>query len=161
MADLMSIGTQMLGRRHVLPSVCSTLTELMVEGTFPMGTYLVTVHHPISTDGGDLAKALYGSFIPVPSSDLFPAIDTNEYQPTKAPGAVITVKTGKIVLSPGRRRIQLKVTSKGDRPIQVRVLAILQWMCFLIYASRLAHTIISSKQILYLSLTESKLMVTP
>ena len=115
----MSIGTQMLGRRHVLPSVCSTLTELMVEGTFPMGTYLVTVHNPIATDDGDLAKALYGSFFPVPSNDSFPAIDTSEYQPTKAPGAVVTVKKGSIVLSPGRRRIRLKVTSKGDRPIQV------------------------------------------
>lgn len=109
----------MLGRRHVLPSVVSTLTELMVEGTFPMGTYLVTVHNPIATDDGNLEKALYGSFIPVPLNDLFPKVDTSVYQPEQAPGAVVVVKHGKIVLSPGRRRIRLKVVSKGDRPIQV------------------------------------------
>lgn len=116
----MSIGKTMLGRRHVLPSVVSTLTELMVEGMFPSGTYLVTVHHPVSTDDGDLEKALYGSFLPVPSRDLFPLPDPAEYEPTKMPGAVVAVKGGKIVLNAGRKRIRLKVVSKGDRPIQVR-----------------------------------------
>jgi hypothetical protein len=114
----MSIGATMLGRRHVLPSVSSTLTEIMVEGTFPTGTYLVTVHHPISSDDGDLAKALYGSFLPIPDKELFPLPQKEEYEPTKQPGAVVTVK-GKIVLNEGRKRIKLKVTSKGDRPIQV------------------------------------------
>ena len=109
----------MLGRRHVLPSVVSTLTELQVEGTFPMGTYLVTVHHPISSDDGDLEKALYGSFLPVPSKDAFPMVDSSEYDPAKRPGAVVPVKEGKIVLNEGRKRIKLKVTSTGDRPIQV------------------------------------------
>lgn len=108
----------MLGRRHVLPSVCTTLTEIMVEGTFPTGTYLVTVHHPISSDDGDLAKALYGSFLPVPSQDLFPLAPQDEYEATKQPGALVAVK-GKVVLNEGRKRIRLKVTSKGDRPIQV------------------------------------------
>jgi hypothetical protein len=114
----MSIGATMLGRRHVLPSVCSTFTELMVEGTFPTGTYLVTVHHPISTDDGDLAKALYGSFLPIPDQSLFPLPKEEEYEATKMPGAFVCVK-GKIVLNKGRKRIRLRVTSKGDRPIQV------------------------------------------
>ena len=74
-ASLMSLGKTMLGRRHVLPSVPATLTELQVEGTFPTGTYLVTVHHPVSSDDGDLKKALYGSFLPVPSQDAFPPVD--------------------------------------------------------------------------------------
>ena len=69
----------MLGRRHVLPSVPATLTELQVEGTFPTGTYLVTVHHPVSSDDGDLEKALYGSFLPVPSNDAFPPLEPSEY----------------------------------------------------------------------------------
>ena len=116
----MSIGKTMLGRRHVLPSVVSSLTELMVEGTFTTGTYLVTVHHPVSTDDGDLEKALYGAFLPIPSNDLFPLSDPAEYEPTKLPGAIIPVKQGNIVLHEGRKRIKLKVTSKGDRPIQVR-----------------------------------------
>lgn len=115
----MSIGKTMLGRRHVLPSVVSTLTELQVEGTFPSGTYLVTVHHPISSDDGDLEKALYGSFLPVPSKDSFPMPDASEYETKNIPGAVIPVKEEKIILNEGRKRIQLKVTSKGDRPIQV------------------------------------------
>ena len=109
----------MLGRRHVLPSVVSTLTSIQVEGTFPTGTYLVTVHHPIASDDGDLEKALYGSFLPVPGKDAFPLSDSSEYEDRKMPGAVIPVKEGRIALCKGRKRIQLKVTSKGDRPIQV------------------------------------------
>jgi urease len=114
----MSIGATMLGRRHVQPSVVTTLTEIMVEGTFPTGTYLVTVHHPISSDDGDLAKALYGSFLPIPSKDLFPMPEDKLYEAKAQPGAVVIVK-GKVKLNEGRKRIKLKVTSKGDRPIQV------------------------------------------
>ncbi|KAF3057172.1 Urease [Daldinia childiae] len=117
-ADLMAIGSTMLGRRHVLPSVVSTLHEIQVEGTFPSGTYLVTVHNPVATDDGDLAKALYGSFLPIPNQDLFPAAEPSAYEPTKQPGAVVVVK-GRITLNEGRKRIKLRITSKGDRPIQV------------------------------------------
>ena len=109
----------MLGRRHVLPSVTSSLAELMVEGTFPTGTYLVTVHHPISSDDGDLEKALYGSFLPIPSEDLFPIQDAAQYEAKNMPGAVVPIQEDKIVLRDGRKRMWLKVTSKGDRPIQV------------------------------------------
>ncbi|KAE8149654.1 hypothetical protein BDV25DRAFT_172715 [Aspergillus avenaceus] len=118
-ADLMSIGKTMLGRRHVLPSVVSTLVELQVEGTFPTGTYLVTVHHPVSSDDGDLEKALYGSFLPIPPADTFPDPNPDDYEPEKMPGAIIPVKHERITLNEGRRRIKLKVMSKGDRPIQV------------------------------------------
>ena len=114
----MAIGKTMLGRRHVLPSVVSTLTELMVEGTFPTGTYLVTVHQPISSEDGDLGRALYGSFLPVPSNEIFPLADGSEYDAEKMPGAVL-LAGGQIVLHQGRRRMRLKVTSRGDRPIQV------------------------------------------
>lgn len=115
----MAIGKTMLGRRHVLPSVVSSLTELMVEGTFPTGTYLVTVHQPICSDNGDLEKALYGSFIPVPSKEIFALADLTEYDAKKIPGAVLTANEGHIVLHEGRKRMRLKVTSRGDRPIQV------------------------------------------
>ncbi|KAK9849336.1 hypothetical protein MYU51_014619 [Penicillium brevicompactum] len=118
-ADLMSIGKTMLGRRHVLPSVVATLVELQVEGTFISGTYLVTVHHPISSDEGDLERALYGSFLPVPAREAFPDPDPHDFMPEKMPGAVIPAKHARVELSPGRRRIKLKVMSKGDRPIQV------------------------------------------
>ncbi|KAJ4164855.1 hypothetical protein LMH87_006510 [Akanthomyces muscarius] len=121
-ADLMALGSTMLGRRHVIPSVCHTLHEIQVEGTFPTGTYLVTVHNPISTDDGDLARALYGSFLPVPrdADSLFPAaLDPADFAPARQPGAVVAVKGEKIVLNADRQRISLRVTSKGDRPIQV------------------------------------------
>ena len=123
-AELMSIGSTLLGRRHVLPSVPHTLTELQVEGTFRMGTYLVTVHNPIASDDGNLERALYGSFLPVPNQDRFPwppPEGLEAYEDSKMPGAVMVVKGEKsrIVLSEGRKRISLNVTSRGDRPIQV------------------------------------------
>ncbi|KHN98918.1 urease [Metarhizium album ARSEF 1941] len=117
-ADLMALGATMLGRRHVLPAVCSTLREIQVEGTFPMGTYLVTVHNPIGTDDGDLRRALYGSFLPVPDTEAFQLPPDSEYAPDRQPGAVVAVR-GRVVLNPGRARVRLRVTSKGDRPIQV------------------------------------------
>lgn len=116
----MSLGKTMLGRRHVMPAVVSSLTELQVEGTFTTGTYLVTVHNPISSEHGDLERALYGSFLPIPDKNLFPPSKAEDYEPEKQPGAVVAVKEGgRIVLNKGRKRIQLRVTSKGDRPIQV------------------------------------------
>ncbi|RMZ67529.1 urease [Pyrenophora seminiperda CCB06] len=120
-ADLMAIGKTMLGRRHVQPSVVASLSELMVEGTFPTGTYLVTVHHPIVTDDGDIEKALYGSFLPIPSNDMFPLPDAEVYAYEKQPGAIVAVKgeAGTIKLNEGRKRIKLNVKSMGDRPIQV------------------------------------------
>jgi urease len=143
----MSMGKTMLGRRHVLPSVVSTLVELQVEGTFPTGTYLVTVHHPISTDDGDLEKALYGSFLPIPSAETFPAVNAADYEPKKMPGVVVPVKEGKIILNEGRKRIKLKVTSKGDRPIQVRICSPISVAYFLNDLNRLARIIISLRQI--------------
>ena len=115
----MALGKTILGRRHVLPSVPATLTELMVEGNFLSGTNLVTVHDPISSDDGNLELALYGSFLPIPSQDLFPQAEASVYEHEKKPGAVVPVKEGRITLHPERKRIRLRVTSKGDRPIQV------------------------------------------
>ncbi|KAF8596537.1 urease [Ceratobasidium sp. AG-I] len=117
-AELMSLGKRMLGRRHVLPSVPALLHEIQVEGTFVDGVFLVTVHYPISSDDGDLATALYGSFLPIPSNDLFQLEDPAEYASTAAPGAVV-VRPGKIIINQGRDRIRLRVKNKGDRPIQV------------------------------------------
>lgn len=114
-AELMDLGRRVLGRAEVMPGVPELLQEVQVEGTFPDGTKLVTVHDPIALDHGDLALALYGSFLPVPPP--FPS-------PTKAelltPGEVVTDDArGPIELAPGRARAELRVTSTGDRPIQV------------------------------------------
>lgn len=123
----MSMGKNMLGRRHVLPSVVSTLHELQVEGTFPSGTYLVTVHNPISSDDGDIEKALYGSFLPIPPADTFPDPVAEDYLPEKMPGAMIPVKDVRVALNDGRKRIKLKVMSQGDRPIQVFIRFLCLW----------------------------------
>lgn len=117
-AQLMNEGKKMLGRRHVLPSVVSALHEIMVEGTFKDGTYLVTVHQPICSDDGDLGKALRGSFLPIPDQSLFALSDVREYEPMNQPGAVRT-RPGKIQLNSGKERTQIKITNTGDRPIQV------------------------------------------
>lgn len=77
------------------------------------------MHDPICTESGDLAAALYASFLPVPSADAFPPADPAEYARDKAPGAII-VKKEQIVLNKGRKRIRLRVTNCEDRPIQVR-----------------------------------------
>ena len=46
-ADLMSSGTAVLGRDDVMEGVPEMIPEIQVEATFPDGTKLVTVHHPI------------------------------------------------------------------------------------------------------------------
>ena len=46
-ADLMSFGTTILKRGDVMEGVAEMIHEVQVEGTFPDGTKLVTVHHPI------------------------------------------------------------------------------------------------------------------
>jgi len=47
-AELMSFGTTLLGRQDVMEGVPEMVPEIQVEATFPDGTKLVTVHHPIS-----------------------------------------------------------------------------------------------------------------
>lgn len=46
-AELMSLGTKVLGVGDVMEGVPEMIGEIQVEGTFPDGTKLVTVHHPI------------------------------------------------------------------------------------------------------------------
>src|SRR6185436_4326486 len=79
----------------------------------PDGSKLVTVHHPIAAADGNLALALYGSFLPVPKASAFkPLPDVGEV------GAVTTAG-GEIELNVGRATVTLSVTNLGDRPIQV------------------------------------------
>ena len=46
-AELMQYGTTLLKRSDVMEGVPEMLHEVQVEGTFPDGTKLVTVHNPI------------------------------------------------------------------------------------------------------------------
>jgi len=112
-AELMDLGKRFLGRNQVMPGVAEMISEVQVEGTFPDGSKLVTVHHPIAAENGDLALALYGSFLPIPDLSAFkPATDDG------VPGQCETLD-GEIELNVGRPTIELKVTNLGDRPIQV------------------------------------------
>src|SRR5258705_10870512 len=52
-AELMDLGRQLLGRNDVLEGVPEMVDEVQVEGTFPDGTKLVTVHHPIVAERGE------------------------------------------------------------------------------------------------------------
>lgn len=47
-AELMSFGTTLLKRGEVMEGVPEMIAEVQVEATFPDGTKLVTVHHPIT-----------------------------------------------------------------------------------------------------------------
>jgi len=47
-AELMSEGTKLLTRSEVMEGVPEMVPEIQVEATFPDGTKLVTVHHPIT-----------------------------------------------------------------------------------------------------------------
>ena len=46
-SDLMEFGATILNREDVMEGVPEMVDEVQVEGTFPDGTKLVTVHHPI------------------------------------------------------------------------------------------------------------------
>lgn len=78
----------------------------------------MTVHDPICTDSLYLDKAFHGSFLPIPSNEVFPRVIAEEYTRKAAAGAVI-MKKEPIILNAGREKVILRVTNKGDRPIQV------------------------------------------
>ncbi|HEY7057583.1 MAG TPA: urease subunit gamma [Vicinamibacterales bacterium] len=46
-ADLMALGAGVLGRDDVMEGIPEMVHEIQVEGTFPDGTKLVTIHDPI------------------------------------------------------------------------------------------------------------------
>ena len=47
-AELMASGCDVLSRDDVMEGIPEMLSDVQVEATFPDGTKLVTVHHPIS-----------------------------------------------------------------------------------------------------------------
>jgi urease subunit gamma/beta len=112
-AELMNLGRQLLGRNQVLSGVPEMIYDVQVEGTFPDGSKLVTVHHPIANENGNLALALHGSFLPVPKLSVFKSIADEPI-----PGST-EIKDGEIELNVGRATIEIPVTNLGDRPIQV------------------------------------------
>src|SRR5262245_22317391 len=115
-ADLMDLGRRLLGRGDVLDGVPEMIDEVQVEGTFPDGTKLVTVHHPIVAQRGDMALAFYGSFL---ARAMAAGATGRPAAPQEgAPGDVL-VREGSIALNDARASVELSVANRGDRPIQV------------------------------------------
>jgi urease subunit gamma len=46
-AELMSDGAKILTRFDVMEGIAEMIPDIQIEATFPDGTKLVTVHHPI------------------------------------------------------------------------------------------------------------------
>lgn len=117
-SELMDLGRQFLGRAQVMDGVPEMIHEVQVEGTFPDGTKLVTVHEPIVAEHGNLELALQGSFLPVPSAEQFAEKPVTVNAVDGAVGGIETPDE-EIVLNAERETVRLSVTNQGDRPIQV------------------------------------------
>jgi urease subunit gamma/beta len=120
-AELMDLGRQFLGRAEVMDGVPELVHEVQIEGTFPDGTKLVTVHNPIVAEHGNLELALYGSFLPVPvrlEPDTAVVSVASGFGRAEKPGEILCAP-GDIVANEGRDAARLPVTNTGDRPIQV------------------------------------------
>jgi len=88
-AELMEAGAHVLTAAQVMDGIAEMIHDVQVEATFPDGTKLVTVHHPIR----DGASAL-------------------------VPGEIVTAP-GEIVMNAGAESVTVTVANTGDRPIQV------------------------------------------
>jgi urease len=118
-AQLMAKGQTLLGRNQVMKGVDSLIYQVQIEATFPDGTKLLTVHHPICRDDGDVEAALSGSFLPVPDLSVFHGV-VEEEEDSAVPGKVtVDGGAGPIVINDNRQLIEIAVTNTGDRPIQV------------------------------------------
>jgi urease subunit gamma/beta len=88
-AELMARGTELLGPDDVMDGVAEMIHEVQVEATFPDGTKLVTIHHPIARKN------------------------------QLAPGEVRPLEAAPIEINAGRATLTVEVANTGDRPIQV------------------------------------------
>jgi urease subunit gamma/beta len=91
-AELMELGASVLTTDDVQPGVATLVGMLQVEGMFPDGQKLVTIHEPIREGRAPVEGP--------------------------APGEIVPAE-GEIELSPGRPTTRLIVTNTGDRPVQV------------------------------------------
>jgi len=94
-ADLIGHGATLLSTDDVMPGVARLLPIVQVEGMFPDGAKLITVHDPIR-----------------PGQQ--PVDDSHEARPGE-----VLVAEGELMLYEGRRRAEMEVVNTGDRPVQV------------------------------------------
>ena len=88
-AELMGWGATILGVDDVMDGVPELIHDIQVEGTFPDGTKLVTIHDPIR---GGASRRVAGEYL---------------------------LAEGEIELNAGRPVTALMVANTADRPIQV------------------------------------------
>jgi urease subunit gamma/beta len=88
-AELMEAGAHVLTTGQVMEGIGEMIHDIQVEATFPDGTKLVTVHHPIR---GAASKSVPGK---------------------------VTAAPGEISFNEGAPRITVEVANTGDRPIQI------------------------------------------
>jgi urease subunit gamma/beta len=88
-AELMEAGAHVISADQVMEGIAEMIHDVQVEATFPDGTKLVTVHHPIR---GVASKNVPGE---------------------------VTTQQGEIVFNEGAERVVVTVANTGDRPIQV------------------------------------------
>src|ERR1700682_4502662 len=108
-SELMEFGATILKREDVMEGVPEMIDEVQVEGTFPDGTKLVTVHHPIVLDSGDRALAFYGSFLPEAqrAGNVGKAAVALE-----GPAGAVIAGVGNIILNESRDTVELRVTNR-------------------------------------------------
>jgi urease subunit gamma/beta len=94
-AMLISFGSTLLSSDDVMPGIADLMPMIQVEGMFPDGTKLVTVHDPIRP-----GKKKVGKDEQVSPGELLPA-------------------AGDIEINQGRRKTNIKVVNTGDRPVQI------------------------------------------
>ncbi len=94
-AELVGIGSTLLTTDDVMPGVAALVPMLQVEGMFPDGAKMISVHEPIRPGEGPV-----------------------EVGPQTRPGEVVTPDQD-IELNAGRRRVDVRVLNTGDRPVQV------------------------------------------
>ncbi len=92
-AELIEFGATILTSDDVMPGVAEMMPVLQVEGTFPDGTKLVTVHEPIRPG-------------------------TQQQTESVKPGEIVPAE-GEIEINAGRPTATVAVTNSGDRPVQI------------------------------------------
>eukprot|EP01037_Dinobryon_pediforme_P007055 gene7055-7118_t len=88
-ADLMEAGAHVVTAGQVMDGIAEMIHDIQVEATFPDGTKLVTVHHPI--------RGAHSALVP---------------------GEVLA-EAGDVEMNVGRETLTIHVANSGDRPIQV------------------------------------------
>ncbi len=87
--ELMSLGATLLSADDVMDGVPEMLHDIQIEGTFPDGTKLVTIHDPVR---GGQSQTVAGEYL---------------------------LEDGEIALNVGRGTATVRVANTADRPIQV------------------------------------------